>query len=136
MDDGRRSDAAPVISTSAGVQVKETVRVFALFEHGFRPFFLRVGLHGALVIPVWVAVVLSWISLPVEMEVSWHAPLWVIGRVATTLSTVFSPPLAALLDLAFVPALASLVVRPLLAPESRATWRCWCLSRSSGSAIG
>jgi len=153
MDDGRRSDAAPVISTSAGVHVKETVRVFALFEHGFRPFFLLVGLPGALVIPVWVAVVLSWISLPVEMEVSWHAhqmvygfaaagfagflltavpnwtgaparrgmpvialaALWVIGRVATTLSTVFSPPLAALLDLAFVPALASLVVRPLLA---------------------
>jgi len=149
----RQGNAAMAISITARAAVKSPARGFALFEYGLRPFFLLVGLHGALVIPVWVAVVLGWLRLPVEMEVSWHAhqmvygfaaagfagflltavpnwtgaparrgmpvialaALWVIGRVATTLSTVFSPPLAALLDLAFVPALASLVVRPLLA---------------------
>lgn len=125
---------------------------FALFEYGFRPFFLLVGLH-ALAVPVWVAVVLGWLSLPVNMEVSWHAhqmvygfaaaglagflltavpswtgtqvrcgaplivlaALWLAGRLATTLPGLFSPPLAALLDLAFIPALASLVAGPLLA---------------------
>lgn len=141
------------MSTTARAVVKPPTRGFALLEYGFRPFFLLVGLHGALFIPMWVAVVLGWFSLPVGMEVSWHAhqmvygfaaaglagflltavpswtgeparrgtPLvilaavWLIGRVATTFPSVFSPPLTALLDLAFVPALASLVIGPLLA---------------------
>jgi uncharacterized protein involved in response to NO len=140
------------ISTVARAAANPPARGFALFEYGFRPFFLLVGLHGALVIPVWVAVVLSGLRLSVEMEVSWHAhqmvygfaaaglagflltavpswtgapasrgmplvilaALWLAGRVATTLPGVFSPPVTALLDLAFVPALASLVVGPLL----------------------
>jgi uncharacterized protein involved in response to NO len=149
----RQGIAAMAISITARAAVKSPARGFALFEYGFRPFFLLVGLHGALVIPMWVAVVLGWFSLPVGMEVSWHAhqmiygfvaaglagflltavpswtgeparrgtPLvilaavWLIGRVATTFPSVFSPPLTALLDLAFVPALASLVIGPLLA---------------------
>jgi uncharacterized protein involved in response to NO len=126
---------------------------FALFEYGFRPFFLLVALHSAVAVAVWVAVVLGWLSLPVEMEVSWHAhqmvygfaaaglaeflltavpswtgaparrgmplvmlaALWLAGRVGTTLPSVFSLPVAALIDLGFIPALASLVVGPLLA---------------------
>jgi len=141
------------ISTSARALVERPPRGFALFEYGFRPFFLVAGLHGTLAIPVWVAVVLGGLRLPVEMEVSWHAhqmvygfaaaglagflltavpswtgaparrgtplvflaALWVLGRIATTLPDVFSPPGTALLDLAFVPALVSLVVGPLLA---------------------
>ena len=38
MDDGRPSDAATAISTSAGAQVKEPSRGFALFEYGFPVF--------------------------------------------------------------------------------------------------
>jgi uncharacterized protein involved in response to NO len=110
-------------------------------------------LHGSTVIPVWVAVVLGWLSLPVEMEVSWHAhqmvygfaaaglagfmltavpswtgaparrgaplialaALWLGGRIATTFPGLFSPSLAGLLDLAFIPALALAVAGPLLA---------------------
>ncbi|MBV9153847.1 MAG: NnrS family protein [Alphaproteobacteria bacterium] len=126
---------------------------FALFECGFRPFFLLVGLHGALVIPVWVAVVFGWLRLPVGMEVSWHAhqmvygfaaaglaeflltavpswtgaparrgaplialaALWLAARIATTVPDLVSPAIAALLDLAFISALAALIVGPLLA---------------------
>jgi len=41
--------------------------------------------------------------------------LWLVGRIAMTLPRIFSPAITALLDLAFIPALASLVVGPLVA---------------------
>ena len=50
---------------------RRTTRAFALFEYGYRPFFLLAGLHGAVLVPVWVAAVFGWLALPVEMEVSW-----------------------------------------------------------------
>jgi len=126
---------------------------FALFEYGYRPFFLLVALHGAVLVPVWVAAVFGWLALPVEMEVSWHAHqmvygfaaaglagfmltavpnwtgapplrgaplvalalLWLVGRLAMTLTTVFPQRVAAGIDLAFIPGLVLGVIGPLLA---------------------
>ena len=126
---------------------------FALFEYGFRTFFLLAGLHGAVIIPVWVAVVFGRLELSVEMEVSWHAhqmvygfaaaglagflltavpswtgtparrgaPLmglaafWLAGRIGMTFPAAFTPWLAAVLDLAFIPALAAAILGPLVA---------------------
>jgi len=149
----RTIDVTMTISTSTARPVAQRAAGFALFEYGFRPFFLLVGLHGAVAVAVWVVVVLGWLTLPVEMEVFWHAhqmvygfaaaglagfmltavpswtgaparrgaplialaALWLAGRIATTLPSLFSPSLAALLDLAFIPAVALAVVGPLLA---------------------
>ena len=132
---------------------RRTTRAFALFEYGYRPFFLLAALHGAVLMPVWVAAVFGWLALPVEMEVSWHAHqmvygfaaaglagfmltavpnwtgapplrgaplaalalLWLVGRLAMTLTPVLSPRVAAGIDLAFIPALALGVIGPLLA---------------------
>jgi len=115
--------------------------------------FCSAALHGAVLVPVWVAAVFGWVALPVEMEVSWHthqmvygfaaaglagfmltavpnwtgasplrgaplaalALLWLVGRLAMTLTTVFLPRVAAGIDLAFIPALALGVIGPLLA---------------------
>jgi uncharacterized protein involved in response to NO len=132
---------------------RRTTGAFALFEYGYRPFFLLAALHGAVLVPIWVAAVFGWVALPVEMEVSWHAHqmvygfaaaglagfmltavpswtgapplrgaplaalalLWLVGRLAMTLTTLFPPRVAAGIDLAFIPALALGVIGPLLA---------------------
>ena len=49
---------------------RRTTGALALFEYGYRPFFLLAALHGAVLVPVWVAAVFGWVVLPVEMEVS------------------------------------------------------------------
>ena len=59
---------------------------FVLFECGFRTFFLLAGLHGALIVPVWVAIVLGRLELPVGMEVSWHAHQMIYGFAAAGLA--------------------------------------------------
>ena len=59
---------------------------FALFEYGYRPFFLLAALHGVVLVPIWVAVVFGWLALPVEMEVSWHAHEMVYGFAAAGLA--------------------------------------------------
>jgi hypothetical protein len=61
---------------------RRTTGAFALFEYGYRPFFLLAALHGAVLVPVWVAAVFGWLALPVEMEVSWHAHQMVYGFAA------------------------------------------------------
>lgn len=59
----------------------------ALFEYGFRPFFLLVGLHGAVMVPAWLAVLLGWIVLPPEIPgLFWHAHQMVYGFVAAGLA--------------------------------------------------
>lgn len=56
---------------------------FALFEYGFRPFFLLVGLHGALMVPAWLAVLYGVIRLPDAMPpLFWHAHQMVYGFTA------------------------------------------------------
>jgi uncharacterized protein involved in response to NO len=47
---------------------RRTTGAFALFEYGYRPFFLLAALHAAVLVPVWVAAVFGWLALPVEME--------------------------------------------------------------------
>jgi hypothetical protein len=59
---------------------------FALFEYGYRPFFLLAALHGIVLVPIWVAAVFGWLALPVEMEVSWHAHEMVYGFAAAGLA--------------------------------------------------
>src|SRR5438270_1421603 len=59
---------------------------FALFEYGYRPFFLLAALHGVVLVPIWVAAVFGWLALPVEMEVSWHAHEMVYGFAAAGLT--------------------------------------------------
>ena len=140
------------LSAAAAPRVRP-IRRFALFEYGFRVFFLLAGLHGAVLIPIWVAAALGRLSLPVGMEVSWHAHqmiygfaaaglagflltavpgwtgtpprrglpliglaiLWLAGRIAMTFPAEFPPPLAAAIDLAFLPALAAAIAGPLVA---------------------
>jgi uncharacterized protein involved in response to NO len=65
---------------------RRTPGAFALFEYGYRPFFLLAALHGAALVPVWVAAVFGWLTLPVEMEVSWHAHQMVYGFAAAGLA--------------------------------------------------
>ena len=60
---------------------------FALFEYGFRPFFLLVGLHGALMVPAWLAVLYGAIVLPDRMPpLFWHAHQMVYGFAAAGLA--------------------------------------------------
>jgi uncharacterized protein involved in response to NO len=130
------------------------VRRFALFEYGFRIFFLLAPLYGAVAIAIWVPVYLGWIALPASVEPVWlhahemiwgfaeaglagffltavpswtgaparhGAPLialaaiWLLGRVAMATIGLVPPAIAALIDLAFLPALALAVIGPLLA---------------------
>jgi hypothetical protein len=42
---------------------RRTTGAFALFEYGYRPFFLLAALHAAVVVPVWVAAVFGWLAL-------------------------------------------------------------------------
>jgi uncharacterized protein involved in response to NO len=45
---------------------------FALFEYGFRPFFLLVGLSGASTVALWLAIYFGALALPSD----WPAPVW------------------------------------------------------------
>jgi uncharacterized protein involved in response to NO len=65
---------------------RRTTGAFALFEYGYRPFFLLAALHVAVLAPVWVAAVFGWLELPVEMEVSWRAHQMVCGFAAAGLA--------------------------------------------------
>jgi uncharacterized protein involved in response to NO len=53
-----------------------TTRASALFEYGYRAFFLLATLHGAVLVPVWVAALFGWLALPVEMEFSGTRIRW------------------------------------------------------------
>src|SRR5215467_1080040 len=159
-DDGVEHGGVAAVTVAANADMvtttpsqRRTTGAFALFEYGYRPFFLLAALHGAVLVPVWVAAVFGWLALPVEMEVSWHAHqmvygfaaaglagfmltavpnwtgapplrraplaalalLWLVGRLAMSLTTVFPPRVAAGIDLAFLPALALGIIGPLLA---------------------
>jgi uncharacterized protein involved in response to NO len=45
---------------------------FALFDAGFRPFFLLVALSGVVAVPVWLCIYAGAIGLPE----TWPAQLW------------------------------------------------------------
>jgi len=125
---------------------------FALFDYGFRIFFLLAGLYAALGVALWLPVFLGLLPLPIAVSPTlWHAhemifgfaaagvagffltavpnwtgapalrgaPLmalaasWLLARVAM-LAIGWAPPwLPAVLDLAFLPALAAAIAGPL-----------------------
>src|SRR4029077_12464962 len=59
---------------------------FALFEYGYRPFFLLAALHGGVLVPIWVAAVFGWLGLPLERGGSGHAHEMVCGFAAAGLT--------------------------------------------------
>lgn len=133
-------------------KTKEPPKGFALFELGFRPFFLAAGAFGALYMGIWLATLGGMLHMPAGLPpLAWHGHemlfgygmaviagflltatqnwtgipmpkggslaalllLWLAGRV---LPYVPGIPLvaAAVVDLAFLPALAVAVARPVL----------------------
>ena len=98
VEHGGVTDAAGAINADmvrASPSEQRSSGAFALFECGYRPFFLLAALHGAVLVPVWVAAVFGWVALPVEMEVSWHAHQMVYGFAATQTGTSTAPCRAA-----------------------------------------
>ncbi len=128
-------------------------RRFALFEAGFRVFFLLAPLYATFAVLEWILVYTGRIEIPVTVSPTlWHAHemifgfaaagvtgffltavpnwtgvpyvrggpliglgvLWLAGRLAMNLPGLVPPPLAAAVDLAFLPVLAALVMPPLL----------------------
>lgn len=60
---------------------------FALFEYGFRPFFLLAGLQGALMVPLWLAVLEGEVVLPTALPpLYWHEHQMVYGFAAAGLA--------------------------------------------------
>lgn len=130
---------------------------FALFQKGFRPFFLLASLHGAVVVLLWVLALRGvWAPGGEGGPQLWHAhemvfgfasaviagflltavgnwtgretatgpllaalaALWLLGRIVTAFERHL-PALATAVDLAFLPALALVLARPLLAAKNR-----------------
>ncbi len=126
----------------------------ALFDYGFRPFFLAAGAYGALSILAWIFAYSGELRLPVEWpSVLWHGHemvfgfaaaglagfmltavpnwtgenaergtillllslIWLAGRVVLWASAVIPAPVVALVDLAFIPSLAAVIGRSLIA---------------------
>lgn len=129
------------------------MRPFALFEAGFRVFFLLAPLYAASGILEWLLIYTGAVALPANVAPAvWHAhemifgfaaasvagffltavpnwtgapfvrglPLatlaatWLAGRIAMHLGAFLPPPVAAAIDLAFLPALAASVAPALL----------------------
>lgn len=136
---------------------KAPVGRIAVWQMGFRPFFLAGALYGVLLLPLWLLVLRGSVTLnPYFPGVFWHAhemlfgfamaiiggflltsvgnwtqtitavgrhlmgllALWALGRVAVNLGTALPTSLVMLCDLAFIPALALTIARPLLAKKS------------------
>lgn len=131
---------------------------FALFDYGFRPFFLLCGLYALVIVPLWLFR-FAHASVPfgVLPGVYWHAHemlfgfiaaaiagflltavpswtgspgfagrpliimvlLWLAGRVAMALADALPFWLAALTELAFLPALLTLLAPPIVRARNR-----------------
>src|SRR5450631_363373 len=91
-----------------------------LFAYGFRSNFLLAGIAAMLFVPLWA---LSFVTgTPLGSSWSpmlWHAHEMLFGFIAS--SALCPAVLIAAVDLAFLPALAVLVARPLLRSRSRNT---------------
>ncbi len=60
---------------------------FALFELGFRPFFLGSALMALLIQPLWLAVLMGWVALPDYYgEIGWHAHEMLYGYSAAVIA--------------------------------------------------
>ena len=138
-------------------------RGLALFDYGFRPFFLLAGLWGAASLLLWLGFWFGWLELAGPWQgVLWHghemifgfaiagvtgfmltavpgwtgtrpltgaplaalALLWLAGRIALLASAALPPLAVAVLDLAFLPALALPTGLALIAGVKRTgSWR-------------
>jgi len=59
----------------------------ALFQKGFRPFFLGAGVWGALAVLIWLAIVRGEISLPTSfVPIRWHAHEMLFGFAAAAVA--------------------------------------------------
>src|SRR5581483_7734153 len=56
--------------------------------------------------------------------------VWIAGRAAMLVSARIGAPAAAVIDVLFLPVLASLIGREIVLGRSTHTSRCWCWSRS------
>ncbi len=60
---------------------------FALFELGFRPFFLGAGLMALLIQALWLAVLMGWVASPDYYgEIGWHAHEMLYGYSAAVIA--------------------------------------------------
>jgi uncharacterized protein involved in response to NO len=60
---------------------------FGTWGRAFRPFFLGLAIHGALVVPWWVLAWLGWLSAPAWLVPSWwHAHELLFGLVAAAIA--------------------------------------------------
>jgi len=59
----------------------------ALFSHGFRPFFLGVGVWAVLSACLWLALLPAVLALPTRLDpVSWHAHEFLFGYLGAVLA--------------------------------------------------
>lgn len=136
----------------------EAPPVHPALAKGFRPFFLLAGAFAVTILPLWLAVLLGWVSLGGYLDpTTWHAHevlygfagaviagflltavgnwtkretavgfpllalavLWVAGRLAMSLAHRLPMGVAAMIDIAFFPALGVVIARPLVATSNR-----------------
>lgn len=133
-------------------------RRMALFDYGFRPFFLLAGIYGLLLVPVWLYIFTHHaVAFAGIAPMYWHAHemlygfvaaaiagflltsvpswtgargfagaplivlvlLWCLGRVAMASVDALPFAVVAVAELAFLPALAGLLMPPLLRSRNR-----------------
>jgi uncharacterized protein involved in response to NO len=133
-------------------------KYLAVFEYGFRPFFLLAGGHAALTLPLWIALLNGRSPLQTALPAfAWHAHemlygfvaaavagflltavpswtgrrgfagaplaglvlLWLAGRLLMTLPLGLAPTWTAIIDLAFLPALALTILPALVRSGNR-----------------
>ena len=72
-----------ILSTAPSGAVAQPAHGLALWRLGFRPFYLGAAAFAALSIPLWVAIVLGWVSPPMAMApLLWHAHEMLFGFAA------------------------------------------------------
>jgi uncharacterized protein involved in response to NO len=145
------------LTDSTGV-TRRPPKYLAVFEYGFRPFFLLAGCHAALSVPLWIALLHGRSPLQTALPAfAWHAHemlygfvtaaiagflltavpswtgrrgfagaplaalvlLWLAGRLLMTLPLGLAPTWTALIDLAFLPALALTILPALIRSGSK-----------------
>ncbi len=77
--------ASPIAATSAGKRCEASG--FALFDYGFRPFFLLAAIHAVLAIPIWALLATARLELPLALPpLVWHAHEMLYGFVAAAIA--------------------------------------------------
>ena len=79
---------SPLITPeSAADSMRPTPQSFALFQLGFRPFYLLAAAFAAIALPLWVAVFCGWIDWSTGLSPAlWHAHEMVYGFALAVIS--------------------------------------------------